>query len=133
MRTWTEFIEFVRGTRVPPPPGPHRPLATLLLVGAALVHLPIVHALVRAGELAPPFTVAVGLVAMGLAWSGGVSLEGRRNGTALAIAAIALVESALAVVPPVAAALGPSRWIFLASGAFAAGALAALLRGRASR
>lgn len=126
--SWTEFVDFVRGTRPLRPPARKRPLVMVLLFSAALVHLPLVYFLVRNVELQPPLTLAVGLIAMGLAWSGGVSLEGRRRGTSQLIAAIALGESALAFVPTLGEALGPARWLFVAIGALALGALLSLSR-----
>ena len=128
MGAWDEFVAFVRGTRPRPPPGPRKPLAALLLVAASLAHLPLVYALVRDVQLVPVFTLAVGLTAMGLAWSGGVSLEGRRRGTARAIAAIAVAEGSLAVVPVVADAIGPARWLFVLSALLAGAGLAVLVR-----
>lgn len=125
---WREFVDFVRGTRPPAPPRRKRPLVALLLFAASFAHLPLIYALVRDLELQPPFTLAIGLIAMGLAWSGGVSLEGRRRGTAQLIAAFALGETALAFVPIVADAIGPARWLFVAIGALALGALIALAR-----
>lgn len=128
MRSWGEFVDFLRGTRPLQPPGRKRPLAMVLLFSAALAHLPLVYFLVKNVELQPPFTLAVGLIAMGLAWSGGVSLEGRRRGTAQIVAAFALGESALAFVPSLASALGAARWLFVAIGLLALGALATLAR-----
>ncbi|HUR69013.1 MAG TPA: hypothetical protein VM370_07175 [Candidatus Thermoplasmatota archaeon] len=109
-----EVVAFAKGTRPRPPPGPKRPLATLLLVGAALLHLPLVYWLVANVALQPPFAITVGLIAMGLAWSGGVSLEGRRAGTVRFIAAFGVAEGALAFVPVLAAALDGARWLFVA-------------------
>lgn len=120
-----DVIGFLRGTRPPAPPGPKRPLATVLLFAAAIVHLPIVYALVAAIELAPPFTIAIGLLSMGLAWSGGVALEGRRPRTMRFIAALGVAEATLAFVPMIALALDGVRWLFLVVGALSAGALLA--------
>lgn len=128
MRSWDELVDFVKGTRPRAPPGPKRPLVTVLLVVASLLHLPLVYFLVSGIALQPAFTLAVGLIAIGLAWSGGVALEGRRHGTVRFIAAMALGESALAFVPVLAAALGVYRWLFVAIGTLAVAALAVLLR-----
>lgn len=128
MRSWADFVDFVRGTRPRPPPGPPRPLATVLLVAASLLHLPLVYALLRDIDLQPSFTLAVGLIAMGLAWSGGVSLEGRRQGTVRLFAALALGESALAFVPLIGETIGAARWLFVAIGALALGAFVVLAR-----
>ena len=122
MRTWAEFIEFVRGTRERPPPGPPRPLATLLLVLASLAHLPVVYGIVRDGTLAPPIGLLIGLLSMGLAWASGVSLEGRRIGTARALAALGVAEGALALVPAIGAALDGARWLLVVIAALCGGA-----------
>lgn len=126
MDAWGEFVKFVRGTRTPPPRGRASPLAMTLLVLATLAHLPLVYLLVRDSALAPPYAIFVGLVAMGLAWSGGVSLEGRRRGSAQIIAAVAIAEGALAFLPTLETALDAARWLFLLVAALAAGALWAL-------
>ena len=125
---WPEFVDFLRGTRPRAPPGRKRPLAAILLFAGSFVHLPLVYALLRDLEIQPPLALAVGLIAMGLAWSGGVSLEGRRRGTAQLIAAFALAQTALAFVPVVADAIGSARWLFVAIGALALCALVALSR-----
>lgn len=130
MTVWDEFVAFLKGTRPRPPPGPRSPLATTLLVAASLLHLPLVYLLIAHTELTPPFALTVGLLAMGLAWSGGCSLEGRRRGTVRALAAAGVLEGALVVVPQIADALGPSKWLFVAIGACSALALLALLRAR---
>lgn len=108
-----EVIAFLRGTRRPAPPGPKRPRVTILLVLASLLHLPIVYLLVAGGVSFPSVTLLVGLLSIGLAWCGGVSLEGRRPGTVRTIAGVGLAEGILAFVPAVAAILGGARWIFL--------------------
>lgn len=128
MRAWDEFVAFARGTRPRPPPGPQDPRATGLLVTAALLHLPIVYLLVRDATQLPVLTLAVGLLAMGLAWSGGVTLEGRRAGTVRALAALGVAEGALAFTPPIVASLGNARWLFLGILALSLGALLATRR-----
>ncbi|HET6404598.1 MAG TPA: hypothetical protein VFH78_08115 [Candidatus Thermoplasmatota archaeon] len=126
MRSWQEFVDFVRGTRQRPPPGRKRPLVATLLFAASVAHLPLVYALVRGVELPPAVPMAIGLLAMGLAWSGGVALEGRRRGTAQIFSALAVAQSLLAFVPPIAASTGSLRWLFVLIGAMAVGALAGL-------
>lgn len=123
-----EFWSFVRGTRPRPPPGPRKPLASLFLVAASFAHLPLVYLLVRDVTLAPPVAIAVGLIAMGLAWCGGVALEGRRPGTTRLVAATAVLEGALAFAPPIEASLGSARFGFVAIAAFAACGLLLLRR-----
>lgn len=123
-----EAWAFIKGTRPRPPPGPRAPLATLLLVLASLAHLPLVYLLVADASLVPAFALAVGLLAMGLAWAGGVSLEGRRRGTARAFALVGVAEGVLSVVPDVVAATDRARWLFLAIALLCAGALWALVR-----
>lgn len=122
MHVWDELVSFIRGTRPPAPLGPRRRLATVLLVTAALVHLPLVYLFVAMPTM-PTVTLAVGLVAIGLAWCSGVSLEGRRAGTVRAIAAVGVAEGALAFVPPVAEPLGNARYLFVAIAALCAGSL----------
>lgn len=128
-----EVWAFVKGTRPRPPPGPRAPLATLLLVLASLAHLPLVYLLVADASLVPAFALVVGLLAMGLAWSGGVSLEGRRRGTARAFALVGIAEGMLTFVPDVIAATDGARWLFLANALLCAGALWALVRAQAQR
>lgn len=128
MAAWDELVAFLKGTRPRPPPGPRKPLATALLVAAAVLHLPVVYLLVGSPALSPPFAIAVGALSMGLAWSGGVTLEGRRGGTARAFAALGVAEGALAFVPLLADALGDARWLFVGIALFSALALVVLLR-----
>ena len=128
MRLAEEFWSWARGTRPRPPPGPRRPAATLLLYAAAFAHLPLVYLLVRDAALAPPFAISVGLVAMGLAWAGGVTLEGRRPGTTRFIAGAAVAEGLLGLLPQVGDALGSARWVFAAIALLAGAALVVLLR-----
>lgn len=123
-----EVWAFVKGTRPRPPPGPQAPVATALMVAAALAHLPLVYLLVADATLGPPIAVGVGLLAMGLAWSGGVSLEGRRRGTARAMAFAGILEGSLAFVPAVADAADGARWLFLVNALLCAGAWWALAR-----
>lgn len=125
-----EVVAFVKGTRPRPPPGPKSMPAFLLFVAATACHLPLVYLLVRHDAFSPPAALTVGLLAMGLAWSGGCSLEGRRPRTVRAIAALGVAEGALAFAPPFAAPLGEARWLFLAIAAFAAAGLASALRAR---
>lgn len=122
MRSWDDVVAFVRGTRPRPPPGPKRPLATVLLVAAALAHLPLVYLLVGDSARSPALVIAIGLLSMGLAWSGGVSLEGRRQGTVRAISMLAIAEGAI-VFAPLDPPLGSARWLFLVVAALAGGAL----------
>lgn len=118
-----EFIAFLRGTRARPPPGSKRPRVTYALVAASFLHLPIVYLLVAAiGEM-PSITLGLGLLSIGLAWGGGVALEGRRSGTVRALSALGVMEGALAFVPAIADPLGNVRWLFLAIAALCGGAL----------
>lgn len=128
MAAWDEFVAFLKGTRPRPPPGPSKPLATAFLVAAATLHLPAVYLLVAHTTLSPPFALSVGILSMGLAWAGGVSLEGRRRGTARAFAALGVAEGALAIVPQMGEALGNARWFFLGVSALSALALLVLVR-----
>lgn len=73
----------------------------------------------------PGVTLVVGLLAIGLAWCGGVSLEGRRAGTVRLVGAFGVAEAAFAFVPTLADPLGSARWGFLAIGALCALALLA--------
>jgi len=114
VRTLEDVIDFVRGRRERPPPGPKHPLAMILLVLASLLHLPIVYLLVALNEAMPTVTLFVGLLSIGLAWCGGVSLEGRRPGTVRVVAAFGVAEGALAFAPSLASALGDARWLFVA-------------------
>lgn len=70
-----------------------------LLVGAAVVQLPLVYTLVAREEVPPPVALAVGLLSMGLAWSAGCSLEDRRRGTVRSIAAAGALAPWLAFAP----------------------------------
>lgn len=128
MRSWDEFVGFVRGTRPRPPPGPSQPVVTALLAVAAVLHLPLAYLAVAAIELAPAFTILVGLLAMGLTWCAGVSLEGRRIGTVRGIAIAGTLEGGLALLPAVAAALGSARWLLLLSALLCGLALVKLAR-----
>lgn len=103
----------MRGTRPRAPAGPRDARAMLLLVVAALLHLPIVYLLVGDARFPPTITLGLGLLSMGLAWSGGVALEGRRRGTVRALAALGVAEGALVFVPALASALGDARWLFV--------------------
>lgn len=125
-----EVWAFVRGTRQRPPPGPKSPLATGLFVVASLAHLPLVYLLVRHDGMAPPLPLAIGLLCMGIAWSGGVALEGRRRGTTRAFAVLGMAEGALAFVPMLVEPLGSARWLFVLIALLCAGALTAAVRAR---
>jgi hypothetical protein len=71
----------------------------VLLVGAALVQLPLVYTLVAREEVSPPVALAVGALSMGLAWSAGCSLEDRRRGTVRGIALAGALAPLLAFAP----------------------------------
>lgn len=70
-----------------------------LLVGAAIVQLPLVYTLVARADVAPPVALAAGLLSMGLAWSAGCSLEDRRKGTVRSIALAGALAPWLAFAP----------------------------------
>jgi hypothetical protein len=76
----------------------------------------------------PAFVLGVGLLGMGLAWAGGVSLEGRRHGTARAFCALGIAAGVLAFAPALAGPLGGARFVFLAIAALSAGGIVALAR-----
>jgi hypothetical protein len=107
-----------------------RLLPFVLLTGAAAATLPVVYALVRPDLAVAARLVALflGLLAMGLAWAAGASLEDRRRGSVAAVCALGVVAPALAAVP-VARDLvaGGMAWL-LAGAALALVALALLGR-----
>lgn len=126
---WEETWSFIRGTRPRPPPRRSEPLAAILLVAAVILHLPLVYLLVAADTLAPAFALAVGLLAMGLAWSAGKALEGRRRGTSLVLAALGTAEFLLGFLPGgLEAELGAWRFLLVGTSAMCAGAWALLRR-----
>jgi hypothetical protein len=73
-------------------------IGVAMLVAAGVVNLPLVYLFIRAE--APPYAVfAAGLLAMGLAWSGGFFLEGKRLRVAQGVAALGVAEGAAALHP----------------------------------
>lgn len=129
MRWWEEVWAFVRGTRAPPAARRPEPVAALLLVLAALAHLPLAYVLVKDESVGPFVALGVGLLAMALAWSAGKSLEGRRRGTTLSFAAVGAAEFLLGFLPGgLEPTLGALRYLLLLASACCVVAWALLRR-----
>lgn len=104
----------------------------LLLVGAAVVQLPLVYALVGRDDPPIPIVLSAGLLSMGLAWSAGCSLEDRRKGTVRGIAAAGALGPLLGFMPGFPVAFDAMEQVLLlaCSGLSAAGLVLLLRRWR---
>lgn len=102
--------------------------AAIPLFAAALADLPVVYRLVGDDVAPPAVSLSLGLLAMGLAWSGGCALEGRRAGTVYAIAWLGVAQP-LALASPLARAHVDAAWTWLVlSALFALAGLVAFHR-----
>lgn len=106
---------------------PSRLVPFALLVGAAIVQLPLVYTLVERRDAAPPVALGVGLLSMGLAWSAGCSLEDRRKGTVRAISLAGALAPWLAFVPSFPVDFAPWERLLLAACSLLSAAGLALL------
>lgn len=77
-----------------------------LLVAASLANLPVVYLLLARGatETQPLVVLAVGFVAMGLAWAAGFHVQAKRPRLVQALVVPGLAQAGLAFVPGYAAA-----------------------------
>lgn len=106
----------------------------LLLVIACVLLLPVIYHVVRRAEIGAPLALTLGMLSMGLAWSGGCALENRRRGTVRAIALAGLAMPLAALVPGFPESFGAmERAVLLGAAATCAGALALLLTTPAER
>lgn len=105
-----------------------------LLVGASLVHLPLIHGLVAQDGRLAPVALSDGLLSMGLAWSAGCSLENRRRGTVRGIAMAGVGAPLVAMLPffPVSFAPWEHALLILGSALSALGLYTLLRRGHAA-
>lgn len=101
----------------------------LLLVGAGVANLPIVHALLTLPDATPLLVLPVGLLSMALAWAGGCALQDRRRLSVLAVSAAGAAEVAMPLVPAAREAIGMAAlvWAPLAA-ALSLAALGVLMR-----
>lgn len=108
---------------------PPRLVPFALLVGAALVQLPLVYTLVGRGDAPILVALSVGLLSMGLAWSAGCSLEDRRKGTVRAIAAAGVLAPLVTFTPgfPISFA-GWEQLLLVACSVLSAAGLGLLVR-----
>lgn len=106
-----------------------RPVATVALVLAGVADLPVVYYVVAELGSPPLVSVALGLLAMGLAWAGGCALEGRRRRTLLLLSLLGTLQALLALVPALRGLVPDAAlaWV-VASAAFSVVGLVTLLR-----
>ncbi|HEX2022428.1 MAG TPA: hypothetical protein VHH36_06925 [Candidatus Thermoplasmatota archaeon] len=98
-----------------------------LLVGASVLDLPAVYLVMADDASDPPPVVALGLVAMGVAWAGGRALEDKRRGSVALVALCGVAQAPLLLVPQVSSAIGGAwPWVAASSAASALGLAATL-------
>lgn len=99
----------------------------LLLVVACVLLLPVIYHVVSRDKAGAPLALSLGLLAMGLAWSGGCALENRRRGTVRGIAALGVALPLLALLPAFPEPFAAAERAFLAGAAGASALAVALL------
>lgn len=103
----------------------------VLLVGASLAHLPLVYGLVGEDARLAPVALSDGLLAMGLAWSAGCSLEDRRRGTVRGITMLGIAGPVVALMPFFPIGFAPwEQALLILGGALSTLALYVLVRRR---
>ena len=97
-----------------------------LLVAASLVNLPVVYHLLQRDATQPLVVLAVGFVAMGLAWAAGFHVQAKRPRLVQLLILPGLAQAGLAFVPGYAVA---RPFVLVASGLALAGLVLAWRRG----
>lgn len=106
-----------------------------LLTGASAAALPVLYGLVAraapdTGALLRATALALGLLAMGLAWAAGASLQDRRKNSVRFLCASSLLAPALALLPGTRDAFAPLDLAWLSACALLSLVAAAMIQRR---